>query len=197
MFYNSTKSLIITVSVLVISQACNVSAQANQEDDYVNIRSRKLNGPRIGLTYVAQGKFLDRNGELVKTLENNDIGAIISQFGWHFEWLVTPEGGGPSFITELIPFFGGVEYQTVIPSASLVLGIRLPNGIEFGLGPNLTLRFSEISDHNNPLSTALIIAIGQSIKFSGVSIPINLAVATNNEGTRFAFVFGYALGKRG
>ena len=48
----------------------------------------------------------------------------------------------------------------------------------------------------NPVNTALIVAVGKSIDFSGVSIPLNLAVAMNNGGTRISFVFGYAMGGR-
>ena len=198
MRYFLTKSLFITVTLTIISQACLVNVWSSQGSDYVDLRTRKLNGPRIGLTYVPDVKYLRRNGKLVDALEQNGIGSVISQFGWHFEWLVTPEGGGPSFVTQLVPFMGGVEYATVIPSVSLVLGIRLPAGFEFGLGPNVLFNFGELkndgAERGNPVNTSLIAAVGKSIDFSGVSIPLNLAVSVNNDGTRFSFVFGYAMG---
>lgn len=200
MRYFLTKSLFVTVTLTIISQACLVNVWSSQGGDYVDIRTRRLNGPRIGLTWVPDLKYLRRNGELVNSLEQNGIGSIISQFGWHFEWLVTPEGGGPSFVTQLTPFMGGVEYATVIPSVSLVLGIRLPTGFEFGLGPNVLFNFGELINDNaergSPVNTSLIVAIGKSIDFSGVSIPLNLAVAINNDGTRLSFVFGYAMGSK-
>ncbi len=192
MRYYSTKTLIATALIVAVIQVSAVFARINEDDGNVKLRSRKLNGPRLGVTYVAQSDLLGRNGGLSKTLQQNDIGSIISLFGWHFEWLVTPEGGGPSFITQVVPLFGGVEYATIIPSATLILGIRMPKGFEFGLGPNLLFRF----ERYNPVSTALIVAIGKSIDFSGVSIPLNLAVATNNDGTRFSFLFGYAMGSK-
>lgn len=198
MFNKITKSLLFTSAVIIVSQVGNASAGYDDEGDYVDIKTRKLNGPRIGLTFVPDVKFLRRNGDLINGLEESDIGLVISQFGWHFEWLVTPEGGGPSFVTQLVPFFGGVEYATIIPSISLVLGIRMPKGFEFGLGPNIVLNFKELKTSDggsgNPVNTALIIAVGKSIDFSGVSIPLNLAVALNNGGTRISFVFGYAMG---
>ncbi len=192
MRYPSTKTLIITSLVFVVLQSSTVVARSNVNADGVDLRTRKLNGPRMGITYVAQGKMLGRDGKLIEALEANNIGAVISQFGWHFEWLVTPEGGGPSFVTQLTPFLGGVEYATVIPSVTLALGIRLPNGFEFGLGPNLLVRIKG----DSPVSSALLVAIGKSIDFSGVNIPLNIAITTNNSGTRFSFVFGYALGKK-
>ena len=200
MRYHLTKSLFITVTLTLLFQACLSNAWSSQDNDYVDIRTRKLNGPRIGLTYVPDIKYLRRNGNLVNSLKQNDIGSIISQFGWHFEWLVTPEGGGPSFVTQLVPFIGGVEYATVIPSVSLVLGIRLPMGFEFGLGPNVLFNFGALkddgADRGSPVNTSLIAAVGKSIDFSGVSIPLNLAVSINNDGTRISFVFGYAMKSR-
>jgi len=191
MFSKSTKYLLITALGLLIAQTqVAMAGNSDNDDKAVNLRTRKLNGPRLGLTYVAQSNFMDRNGKLNETLKENDIGVLISQFGWHFEWLVTPDGGGPSFVTQLVPFIGGVEYATVIPSTTVVLGIRMPKGFEFGMGPNVLFRIKG----DNPISTSLLLAIGQSINFNGVSIPLNLGLLTNNEGTRFSFVFGYALG---
>ena len=190
MRYNLTKSLLISAAVIIVSQVHNVAARSYDNEDYVNIKTRKLNGPRLGLTYAP--KFLKGNKELVATLEENGVGTLISQFGWHFEWLVTPEDGGPSFVTQLVPFIGGVEYATVIPSVSLILGIRFPIGFEFGMGPNVIARIKG----DEPVSTSLVVAIGQNINFGGVSIPLNLAVSTTKSGTRFSFVFGYAMGGR-
>lgn len=200
MFNKLTKTFIIVAAAIMALQVCTATAGYNDDGDYVNIKTRKLNGPRIGLTFVPDVKYLRRNGDLVNGLKESDIGVIISQFGWHFEWLVTPEGGGPSFVTQLVPFLGGVEYATVIPTLTLVCGIRMPKGFEFGLGPNVLFNFKELKNDDdgsgNPVNTALILAVGKSIDFSGVSIPLNLAVALNNGGTRISFVFGYAMGGR-
>lgn len=194
-----TKSMVFVCAWAILMQAFSAHADTLQDDDYVDIRTRKLNGPRIGLTYVPDIGFLRGNGEFIKGLKENEIGSLISQFGWHFEWLVTPQGGGPSFVTQVVPFLGGVEYMKVIPSVSLVLGVRMPKGFELGLGPNVFFNVSKLIDGDdigNPLTTSLIMAFGKSVDFSGVSIPLNLAVATNNQGTRISFVFGYAIGQR-
>ncbi len=197
MCYKKTKSLIITISILIVSQVFNIFGGIQNNNNDNDLKTRKLNGPRLGLTYVAQGDFLGRSGDLQQGLEEHDIGAVISQFGWHFEWLVTPENGGPSFVTQLTPFIGGVEYATVIPSVSLVLGLRMPNGFELGLGPSVLLKVSEITENgSNPVSSSLVVAIGKSIDFSGVSVPLNLALSTNNSGTRISFIFGYAMKSR-
>ena len=37
------------------------------------------------------------------------------------------------------PFVSGVEYGKFILNGTVAFGVRLPNGIEFGLGPNLLI----------------------------------------------------------
>ena len=173
-----------TVSYIVVLSALFASSVfATTPETYENIKmkSHKLNGPRLGMTYLVDQDLPEINGK--------EIGPTISQFGWHFEWLVRPEGGGPAFITQIIPFVGGVEHSILIPSISTVFGIRLPVGFEFGMGPHLTTTFEE----DEPVSPSLIVAVGQSINFSGVSIPLNLALKTNKKGQAVSFVFGYAL----
>lgn len=176
-----TPLLVVAIGLLIGS-----SAYATSEDGYesVTLTSRKLNGPRLGMSYML--------GKHIPEVNNRKVGPLVSQFGWHFEWIVKPEGGGPAFVTQLIPFLGGVEHSLIIPSMSLVLGIRMPVGFEFGMGPHLTTKFSK----EEAISPSLIVAIGQSVNFSGVSIPLNLAVTTNKDGQALAFVFGYALPTR-
>mgnify|MGYP001100314934 CR=1 FL=1 len=178
-----TKALLVAA---VVAAACAAAfGQEFDEEEEVVLKQKKLSGPRMGVTYILPGKFAER-------IEEKGMDPVLSQFGWHFEFLVRPEGGGPAFVTELIPFLGGVEYNTVIPSLSLVLGIRMPMGFEFGMGPNVLATFEK----GSPVSTTLLIAVGQSLKFSGVQIPLNLAFSTNRDGQRLSFVFGYAIHRR-
>ena len=179
----STLTIISLVCLTVVQSAV---ASYTSDTAEVVLKQQKLSGPRLGMTYVIHGSdFSDK-------LDEKDIGNFISQFGWHFEWLVRPERGGPAFVTELIPFFGGVEYGTVIPSLSLVLGIRGQRGFELGMGPNVLVTFSK----QEPVSTTLVVGVGKSLNFSGVSIPLNLAMSTKRDGQRFSFVFGYAINRK-
>lgn len=144
---------------------------------------RNLGGPRLGVTYIPG------NGELVQKLKDNNIGAVISQFGWHFEYQIIPEGGGPSFVIQGVPFLGGVEYGKVIPSLTLAMGIRLPGGYEFGMGPNV------IAGGEKGVSSSLIMSVGKSFNYGGVSIPLNVAFATSPIGNRVSLIFGYAIAR--
>lgn len=96
-------------------------------------------------------------------------------------------GGAPSFIIRGTPSLGGVEYRTVIPSLTVATGIRLPEGVEFGLGPNV------IFGGKKGVNTSLVVAVGKSFNYSGVSIPVNLAFATSPAGNRISVIFGYAI----
>lgn len=173
---------IMLVVSCIMASIHTLHAQSREVKEEISFAERNLGGPRLGIT-VTPG-----NSALVRKLKDKGIGTMISQFGWHFEYQVIPEGGGPSFVIQGIPFVGGVEYGTLIPSATLAMGVRLPSGIEFGMGPNALITPTGVS-------TSLVLALGKSFNYGGVSIPLNLAVATNKDGNRISFVFGYAIAK--
>ncbi len=174
----------IPIAALIIAALCTNMAvsQTKNAADEVLFGERNLGGPRLGVTYITG------NGELSQSLGRNGIGRTLSQFGWHFEYQVIPDGGGPSFVIQLVPLVAGVEYGKFIPSATLAMGVRLPEGIEFGLGPNAL-----VTDEG--LKSALVMTVGKSFKYGGVSIPVNFVYATNPGGNRFSIIFGYAIKK--
>ncbi len=161
-----------------------VQSQTSRSSDEVPFGERNLGGPRLGVTYITGA------GKLSQSLERVGIGRTLSQFGWHFEYQVLPDGGGPSFVIQFVPLIAGVEYGRLIPSGTLAMGIRLPEGVEFGLGPNAL-----VTDEG--LKSALVMTVGKSFKYGGVSIPLNIVYATNPEGNRFSIIFGYAISKSG
>jgi hypothetical protein len=158
-------------------------AQRGFQDEEVTFARRNLGGPRLGITYITGQK------DLWYRLNQKDMGRTLSQFGWHFEHQVIPEGGGPQFVVQFVPLVAGVEYGKFIPSATLAMGVRFPNGIEFGLGPNLLL----VGGENGAIKTALVLGLGKSFNYGGVSIPLNLVYATNPDGNRVSVIFGYAI----
>ena len=153
------------------------------QQDSIAFLERNLSGPRLGVTTIPG------TGLLTDELDKRGIGRVLSQFGWHFEYQVIPDGGGPQFVVQFVPLVAGVEYGTLIPSATLAMGIRFQEGFAFGLGPNVLV------GGDKGLSTALVMAIGKSVNYGGVSIPLNLVFATNPSGNRVSFVFGYAISR--
>lgn len=168
----------MSITGALSSSAFSTVVSDNQE---IVMTTKRLDGPRLGVSVIGS-KPIYVNGR--------EVGPILSQFGWQFEWMVRPEGGGPAFVTEIIPFIGGVEYSIIVPSLSLVTGIRFPQGVEFGMGPHVAVHFN---DNDKPLRPSLILAIGHTFDFSGVNIPLNLAMTNNSDGQSFSFVFGYAI----
>jgi hypothetical protein len=183
MYTKSFLSILLTIAFLMTFNCQNVSAQTLDSNPTVQFAHRNMGGPRLGLTYISG------EGELAQKLKEKGIGKIVSQFGWHFEWSVIPEGRGPSFVIEFVPLIGGVEYGKLIPSLTLAMGVRMPSGIEFGMGPNLLFGGEKI------VNSSLVLAVGKSFNYSGVSIPVNLVYATNPAGNRISVIFGYAIAK--
>jgi hypothetical protein len=145
----------------------------------ITFSKKSLGGPRIGFTVVPG------NSELARKLDDAGINRIISQFGWHFEHRVIANGNGPTFVIEFVPLVGAVEYGKPILSLSLMFGIRMPSGYEFGVGPNVIAAASS--------SSGLVLAAGKTFDIQGVSIPINLAYVTSPTGPRIGFIVGYAI----
>ena len=166
--------------IMVFDFSIKILAQETRQFTPVKFESRNLGGPRLGFTVIPG------NNELAANLKEQNVGRVLSQFGWHFEYQIVPNIEGPCFIIEFIPLVAGVEYGKLIPSTTLGFGIRFPNGIEFGMGPNVMATTQNVT-------SALMIALGKSFNFGGVSIPLNLALTTNPKGYRVSFIFGYAI----
>jgi len=133
-----------------------------------------LSGPRAGLTLIT-GKTADRlEDELdIKT-------PIISQFGWHFEkrFFSIPEG--PTGVVEFIPLIGGMENNIVLPSVSMVVGLRGVNGREIGVGPNVSVS-----------GIAYVVGGGVTRTIGMLNIPTNFSVVFSNEGVRLSILIGF------
>ena len=180
-FYHRSALLFAACAAMLIG---GLSAQAQTSDERIQFSRRNLGGPRLGVTVIT--------GEtaLAAHLDEKHIGRQLSQFGWHFEYQVIPDGGGPQFVVQFTPLVGGVEYGKIIPGATLAMGIRFPSGYEFGLGPNITAGTGKTAP------TALVVGVGKTLNYGGVSIPLNLVYATNPDGNRVSFVIGYAIDRR-
>jgi hypothetical protein len=180
-----TRISLIMLGLVLISGIMPVLAKEIEVP--VAFDRRNMGGPRFGVTYIAG------DTELFRELQAQEVGRVVSQFGWHFERQVIPDGGGPQFVVQFVPMIAGVEYGKFVPGATLAMGIRMPRGWEFGLGPNIVATKNEFDKIK--ARTSLVVALGKSINYGDVSIPINFAVSTAPEGNRYSVIFGYAIGK--
>jgi hypothetical protein len=163
------------VPVLFAALAAAPLAAQEPPDSIPVLQERTIDGPRMGFTYISGPKAEAK-------LAENHLTPLMSLFGWHFEQIVRPEHGGPSFVIQEVLLVAGVDQGTAIPSGSLLLGIRFPHGFEFGMGPNVT-----------PLGTAMAVGIGKSLRYGGVTIPINFAVVRSQGALRTSIIVGYAI----
>jgi hypothetical protein len=158
---------------LVIALAAPAAAQiAPPAASEVN-----LAGPRFGVTVLSDDLVarLLREGAI-------EIAPVVSQFGWQFEKQFYGRHGGPAAISEAVVLLGGLEQGVVLPSLSWLVGVRTPDGFEFGAGPNVT-----------PLGVALAVAMGKTFRMGVLNVPVNIAVVPSRAGLRVSFLTGFAL----
>jgi hypothetical protein len=138
-------------------------------------RTVNLSGPRFGVTSLSEGVI-----EKLKTDRSLEVRPLISQFGWQFEKQFYSKSGGITAVNEWIFLVGGLEQDVVIPSVSWIVGLRTPEGLEFGVGPNVT-----------PAGTALVIAAGITFRSGVLNVPVNFAVVPSSAGTRVSMLAGF------
>ena len=161
------------VSLTVLALAAPAAAQV------APVAASEVNtaGPRFGVTALDTG-----NRAKLESERDITLGPAITQFGWQFERQFYGGRGGPAAITEVVVLAGGLEQGVVIPSLNWLVGVRTPDGFEFGAGPNIT-----------PAGVALALAVGKTVTFGVLNVPLNVAVVPSHDGMRVSFLTGFAL----
>jgi len=133
-------------------------------------------GPRFGIAYLTRGSETARQ-------QQKSFSPLTSLFGWQFEY---PFDFGPNapvtVMTELVVLVGGLEQNVPLPSATWLIGLRQPSGVEFGVGPTLT-----------GTGTQLAFAMGITHRYGIVNVPINVAVAPARTGASLSLTAGFNL----
>lgn len=142
-------------------------------------RTVDLAGPRFGFTLLPDGVVQDL------AEKNLHVRPYITQFGWQLERQFFTRETGTTMVTELVALVGGLEQNIAVPSVSWLVGMRTRDGIEFGIGPNLS-----------PAGSALVLATGITVRTGVVNIPLNIAVVPSRAGTRVTVVTGFSLRRR-
>ena len=133
---------------------------------------QKLAGPRVGITMVQAGslasilrkdvKFFSDDIQEEWTGSTGKYGAVMSQYGWQWESRFA-DGGSVTGIVEWIALVGGMEKGMFLPSVSSMVGVRTEKGIEFAVGPNLSIG-----------GIAMVIGAGYNFRFGKLNLPVNL-----------------------
>lgn len=149
------------------------------DHNYVpSIKPLKLNGPRVGVTFLNQPANIKADGFGLDS--GVSVGQIVSQFGWQFEWKYFETDGGSAGLVEFIPLIGGLDQGLFIPSANVLVGFRTGDGWEIGCGPNVSL-----------VGTGFVVAGGYTFKSGYMNFPVNLAIIPGKETTRISLLVGW------
>ena len=135
-----------------------------------NAQIEKLAGPRVGVTFISPGPIadflhdgFDFDGD--EEQYGSTGPAITTLYGWQWESRFADGGGKIVGIVEWIVLVGGMEKGMFLPSASSIIGARMDNGLEFGVGPNLSLS-----------GIGMVFGVGYNFKSGNLNLPINISV---------------------
>ena len=176
-----------------------------------NAQVEKLAGPRVGFTYITAGPIADFLHDGFDFDEDEDGGygstgpAFTTLYGWQWESRFADGGGNITGIVEWIVLVGGMERGKFLPSASSIIGARTDKGLEFGIGPNLSLA-----------GIGMVFGVGYNFKSGRLNLPVNISVLPGrkmtgeiqnqggnwqteeyeyNTGTRIAITLGFNMSK--
>lgn len=167
----------LQVLVAFLITSAMVSTTSAQDQGVTTRSAIELEGPRIGVTMLSSS-FIDKQ----KDDHDVDLRPFMAQIGWQFEKRFFTVSNGGTAVSEVVALVGGFDQGSFIPSVSWLLGYRTSKGVEFGMGPNLSLAGS-----------AAVFAIGVTFQSGEVNFPVNIAVATSDDGPRFSVLVGYNL----
>jgi hypothetical protein len=145
-----------------------------------------LSGPRIGAVFISASPAssflrgdlaLDQTNELPPTFDDFAKGALTSLYGWQFESRFA-DGYNVTGIVEWIVLVAGMEKGKFLPSVSSMVGARLESGLEFAVGPNLSLA-----------GIAMVFGVGYNFKAGDLNLPVNLAIVPGRTQTQDSYTF--------
>ncbi len=151
-------------------------------------------GPRVGVSYVLVGsqEFNDAVQKIFPDDSRQYI-PIFTQFGLNLEQRIRLGDTQSHFAFQEVLLLGGVDQGIFLPSLSVLVGFRSRAGLEFGLGPNLSLARSSGSIG---VSLAVVFSVGWTFAFSNVFVPVDLAFVPSPEGSRLSLLTGFNFKKR-
>jgi hypothetical protein len=171
--------LLIIVAIMIATEIFAQKRSENFKNNPVNV-----NGVRVGATYIFTNNSPSGKEEQ-KVLDKNNIGNLITQFGWQFEKQYSSGIGNTAGITEIVVFAGGLNQGTIIPSLSGIVGFRLDNGLQFGGGPNLTVT-------KRLFTPGFVWITGHSTVIGKLHIPIDVVLTQSRNGVHLTLTTGFA-----
>lgn len=142
---------------------------------------QKLSGPRFGFTVFT--------GQVAEYRQAQGLEPIMSQFGWQFETQMVSTQTGNQALMEWLVLFGGLEQDETSISLAWMAGYRTATGLEFGVGPNFNANLKD-----EMTNTSMVMAMGATLPFGELYVPVNLAVSFSDGGPRITTLLGWIVG---
>jgi len=151
-------------------------------------------GPRVGVSYVLVG-FKEFNDAVQNIFPDGsrEYIPIFTQFGLNLEQRLRLGDTQSHFAFQEVLLLGGLDQGILLPSLSVLVGFRSRAGLEFGLGPNISL---ERSSGEIGVSLAVAFSAGWTFVFSNVFVPVDLAFVPSPEGSRVSLLTGFNFKQR-
>ena len=146
-----------------------------------NAQIESLAGPRIGVAFISPSPTsglingildLDDMGELPLDYSDKIKSAVTILYGWQWESRFA-DGGDVTGIVEWIALVGGMEKGLFLPSVSSMVGARTSSGLEFAMGPNLSLG-----------GIAMVFGLGYNFKSGDLNMPVNIGFVPGRKKTQ-------------
>ena len=167
------------------------NALAQDEDEESMLEFEFIFGPRVGVSWVTVNP--EQFNESVQQIFSDETRAyfpIFTQFGINFEQRIRLGTTKSHFAFQEVIIIGGLDQNIVLPSLNFLIGFRSHAGLEFGLGPNITM--SKSADGIG-ITVSVVYAVGWTFFFQNVFVPVNIAVVPSlSEGhLRITFLTGF------
>lgn len=183
----SNLALILLVFVLVAAFAAAQDANPPRRLEFTF-------GPRIGVSYV-MANFQDFNDEVQEIFPDasREYIPIFTQFGLNLEQRIRLGNTQSHFAFQEVLLVGGLDQGILLPSLTVLVGFRSRAGLEFGMGPNVSLKRDA-----GELGVGLAVAFsaGWTFTFSNVFVPVDLAFVPSPTGSRLSLLTGFNFEKR-
>ena len=188
------------MKALALALALALPALAHAQDGPL-----RQNGPRVGVTLLSPG-VVDRINDATRDGATGDridpAFPVISQFGWQFEFRTFQTPSGLTGVAEVVPLLSGLDRGLLIPTATFVTGVRTRSGVEFGVGPNLSVTPKDVADRSRPGGESvrleprlgLAVVAGVNGRVDDVSVPVNVAAVFGEGGARLSLLLGLNTG---
>ena len=206
--YNSKNFFKFVIIIVFLSNTFSISSQNSEKTENNQIEDLKplkdfpseesrletppppkffSHGPRIGASLLYDA---DTNTFGIPAMTGFvSVGPVISQFGYHVDFdIVTKAGFDP--VAQIDLLIGGVDQGLAIPSLSAVIGIRISQGFEIGVGPNLSITRR---NYESSIATGIIVVIGYSFRLpnDNIAFPVDFAIVASNGQYRFTLLAGF------